>query len=402
MTDPVEKRFADLWRPLSELGLAPGGGYARHGWNDAELACREWFSEQSAERGLALDRDGNGNLWAWWGEPRPGAVVTGSHLDSVPNGGAYDGPLGIASAFLAVDLLRENGVEPARPLAVAAFCEEEGARFGVACAGSRLLTGLLDPDKARTLTDGDGITLEQAMLAAGADPGKLGPDKERLDNIGVFVELHIEQGRALTAPVGLASAIWPHGRWLFDFTGSANHAGTTRIGDRRDPMLPFARMVLAARARATDAGALATVGRVLADPNGTNAIPSRVRAWLDARAPSEDVLTSLMRAVEADAATASRAARTELAVTAESVSPAVEFDAGLRDRLTAALGGGVPMLATGAGHDAGVLSAFVPSAMLFVRNPDGVSHAPGEHATSADCAAGVRALATVLTELVSR
>jgi N-carbamoyl-L-amino-acid hydrolase len=401
MTDPVEKRFRDLWRPLSELGRAPGGGYARHGWNDADLACREWFAARAAERGLAVDTDGNGNLWAWWGEPAAGSVVTGSHLDSVPSGGAFDGPLGIASAFLAVDLMRANGVEPVRPLAIVSFCEEEGARFGVACLGSRLLSGLLDPGRARELTGPDGITLAAAMSSAGADPGNLGPDAEAMKRIGVFVELHIEQGRALTEPVGLASAIWPHGRWLFDFTGAANHAGTTRIGDRRDPMLPFARTILAARARATDAGALATVGRVLVDPNGTNAIPSRVRAWLDARAPSEDVLTALTRAIEADAATASRANRTELVVTAESVSPAVGFDGALRDRLAAALGGGIPVLPTGAGHDAGVFSAFVPSAMIFVRNPDGLSHAPGEHATDADCAAGIRALAAALTDLVA-
>ncbi|MCW2506094.1 MAG: amidase, hydantoinase/carbamoylase family [Actinomycetia bacterium] len=389
-----------MWRPLAEIGRAPGGGYARHGWNDAELACRAWFAERAAERGLATETDRNGNLWAWWGEPGPGAVVTGSHLDSVPSGGAFDGPLGVVSAFLAIDQLRAEGITPRRPVAVAVFCEEEGARFGVACLGSRLLTGALDPARARALTDPHGVTLAEAMRAAGADPDAIGPDPETANRIGCYVELHIEQGRALTEPVGLASAIWPHGRWKYDFSGSADHAGTTRIADRRDPMLTFARMVIAARARAIETGALATVGRVLCEPNGTNAIPARITAWLDARAPDEATLTAVTRAIEADTATASRAHRTGLDVSAESLSPAVDFDGPLRGRLSAILGGSVPVLPTGAGHDAGVLAAVVPTAMLFVRNPTGVSHSPAESAGDGDCAAGVRALARVLAGLV--
>jgi N-carbamoyl-L-amino-acid hydrolase len=401
----VIDRFRASWEPLLELGRAPGGGYARHGWNAADLACREWFTAQAEERGLDWEQDRNGNLWAWWGEPGPGAVVTGSHHDSVPNGGAYDGPLGVVSAFLAVDLLRERGVRPTRPIAVTAFCEEEGARFGIACLGSRLLTGVLDPAKARALTDPDGVTLAAAMAQAGADPDAIGRDPEALARIGVFVELHVEQGRALThldSPVGLASAIWPHGRWRFDFAGEANHAGTTLLADRRDPMLAFARTVLAAREQAARAGALATIGRVAVEPNGTNAIASRVRAWLDARAPDGATLDLLVDAISADATAAAYADGTSIQVVPESHSPIVEFGAELRDRLARVLGGAVPVLSTGAGHDAGILSGFVPTAMLFVRNPTGVSHAPAEHAPDADCAAGVEALAAVLEELACR
>lgn len=394
--------FRELWEPLLDLGRAPGGGYARHGWNAADLACREWFTARAADRGLTCEQDRNGNLWAWWGEPGPGAVVTGSHLDSVPHGGAYDGPLGVVSAFLAVDLLRERGVRPRRPIAVTAFCEEEGARFGLACLGSRLLTGLLDPAKARDLTDPDGVTLAAAMRAAGADPDAIGRDEQALSRIGAFVELHVEQGRGLTEPVGLASAIWPHGRWRFDFTGEGNHAGTTLLNDRRDPMLALARTILAAREQAARTGALATVGRVTVEPNGTNAIPSRVRAWLDARAPDGETLDDLVAGVTALATEASAAGGTGLDVVAESLTPLVRFGADLRDRVNAALGGSVPVLPTGAGHDAGILSGFVPTAMLFVRNPTGVSHSPAEHATDADCAAGVTALATVLEELACR
>ena len=145
-----------------------------------------------------------------------------------------------------------RGSRPARPIGIASFADEEGARFGIACAGSRLLTGQLDPDRARALRDTDGVTLAEAMAEAGHDPAHLGPDPETLRRIGTFVELHVEQGRALVDlghPVGVGSAIWPHGRWRLDLEGEANHAGTTRLEDRRDPMLGLAAAVLAARVR---------------------------------------------------------------------------------------------------------------------------------------------------------
>ncbi len=187
----------------------------------------------------------------------------------MPDGGAFDGPLGIVSAFAAIDLLAERGLRLRRPIAVAAFGEEEGARFGVACLGSRLLTGAITPAAARLLTDADGITLPAAMAAAGLDPDAIGPEPDRLAGIAAYVELHIEQGSALAglgAVVGLAEGIWPHGRWRLEFTGRADHAGTTRIADRRDPMLAFAAAVLAARQAATAHGALATIGKVIAEP----------------------------------------------------------------------------------------------------------------------------------------
>ena len=398
--------FAALWRSLAPIGRdADSGGYLRYAWSDADLACREWFAEEAADRGLDLESDGNGNLYAWWGDPSAGdAVLTGSHFDSVPHGGGYDGPLGIVSGLLAVDVLRERGVTPRRPVGVAAFAEEEGSRFGIACLGSRLLTGAIDPARAAALTDASGTSLAEAMARAGTDPAGLGPDQARLDRLSVYVELHIEQGRALAdgpAAVGVASAIWPHGRWRLEFTGEGNHAGTTRMADRRDPMLSFACAVLAANEEARARAAHATIGRVSAYPNATNAIPSSVTGWLDARAADQETLDALVEAVCGKVAERAGRDGTGVSVTAESHSPVTEFATGLRDRLAGALGG-APVLPTGAGHDAGILAARVPTAMLFVRNPTGVSHAPAERATDDDCAAGVAALADVLEELACR
>ncbi|GAA1771759.1 allantoate amidohydrolase [Streptomonospora arabica] len=403
---PMSDEFEELWSELAPVGRNRiTGGYRRFSWGPADTEARGWFVSAARARGLDVETDGNGNLWAWWGAPGPEAVVTGSHLDSVPDGGAYDGPLGVVGALAAIGELRRRGLRPRRPLAVTVFAEEEGARFGVPCLGSRLLTGAITPERAGGLADADGVTWARAMEAAGLDPGRLGADHELLGRIGAFVELHIEQGRALVHsgdPVGVASAVWPHGRWRLDFSGQADHAGTTRLADRSDPMLPFAEAVLEARRAAEANGALATVGKVRVSPNGTNAVPSRVRAWLDARAADEGALRAVVERVDA----AARGSAAEHGVTVngflESKSPLVEFDHRLRDRIAARVGGetgGLPLLTTGAGHDAGVLATAVPTAMLFVRNPTGTSHAPEEAATGADCRAGVAALADVLADL---
>jgi N-carbamoyl-L-amino-acid hydrolase len=272
----------------------------------------------------------------------------------------------------------------------------------VACLGSRLLTGAVDPDAARALTDSDGVSLAEAMREAGRDPALLGPDEELLASLDAYVELHIEQGRALAgldAAVGIAEGIWPHGRWRLEFTGRPDHAGTTRLADRHDPMLPYAAMVLAARDAAAGHGALATVSKVVAEPGGANGISSAVRAWLDARAPDQATLDLVVDEVSAAAQAAAREHGVGLETRRESVTPLVAFDPGLRDRLSAVLGADTPVLPTGAGHDAGVLAARLPTAMLFVRNPTGVSHSPAEHAEPADCQAGVAALAAVLADL---
>lgn len=407
--------FHAMWASLRNIGRnAESGGYRRYAWTGADADCRLWFRMQAEARGLDCETDRNGNQWAWLGDPLAGdAVVTGSHLDSVPDGGAFDGPLGVVSSFAALDELRRRGVEFTRPLAIANFGDEEGARFGLACVGSRLAAGQLTVEAAHRLRDGDGITLPHAMEAAGYDPDAIGPDPARLARIGAFVELHVEQGRSLDLtgdPVGIASAIWPHGRWRFDFRGEANHAGTTRLADRRDPMLTYAETVLAARREAELAGALATFGKIAVEPNGVNAIPSLVRGWLDSRAADQDTLGTVVAGIERAAREHAGRAGIDLDVVRESFTPVVEFQHALRDELGVILKGSatrdtgrdVPVLGTGAGHDAGILSASVPTAMLFVRNPTGISHSPAEYAAEDDCVAGVIALADVLEGLACR
>ena len=386
---------------------AASGGYSRLAWTDADLTLREWFIGQASGLGLDVETDRNGNIWAWWGDPAAGdAVVTGSHVDSVPDGGNYDGPLGIASALAAVADLKRRGVQPRRALAVACFTDEEGGRFGVACIGSRLAAGALTPDRARALRDADGITLDEALRRSGRDPESLGAEPERLARIGAFVELHVEQGRGLIdlgAPVAVGTAILPHGRWRIDITGEPNHAGTTRMSDRRDPMLGLARLIEAAHREATERdsashAARATVGKIRCVPNAVNAIPAAVTGWLDARAEDEATLDAMLEAIGRDLLDLPGLHAT---IAMESRTPAQYFAPTLSAVLAARLGD-APLLATGAGHDAGVLAeAGVPAAMLFVRNPTGISHSPEEYAEDSDCEAGGAALADVLADLLT-
>ena len=390
----VSRAFDGWWSELAPVGRSAAGGYRRFAWTRQDATLREWFTAAATSLGLDVVSDRAGNLWAWWGDPDadgPGLAV-GSHLDSVPEGGAFDGPLGVVSALAAVQALQAKGFEPAGPIGVACFGDEEGARFGIACAGSRLLTGALDPDRARSLRDGDGTTMAEAMSAAGFDAARLGRDDEALRRVGTFVELHVEQGKALVHTehsVAVGSGIWPHGRWRVELAGRADHAGTTRLADRSDPMLGLAKLVMQARAAAERNDALATVGKVTVHPNGVNAIPSSVTAWLDCRADEEAAVRAVLTDLRA------------FAPAEESWTDRTAFHPGLQHELTSLLG--APLLATGAGHDAGVLAqAGIPTSMLFVRNPTGVSHSPEEFADRDDCLAGVDALTRVVEHLAGR
>jgi N-carbamoyl-L-amino-acid hydrolase len=400
----VTSRLADI----AAVGRdATSGGYRRLAWTDADLTLREWFGGEAAGLGLDLEVDRNGNMWAWWGDSSGSdAIVTGSHLDSVPDGGNYDGSLGVASALDAVAELKRRGVQPRRPLAIACFTDEEGGRFGVACIGSRLAGGVLAPERALALRDIDGVTFAEALTAAGRDPQALGAEPDRLARIGAFVELHVEQGRGLidmNAAVGVGTAVLPHGRWRVDIAGQPNHAGTTLIADRRDPMMGLAVLIESARREAAERdsvshAARATVGKVQCTPNAVNAIPSHVIGWLDARAQDEATLDTMLEAIGRDMLDLPGL---HVQIAMESRTPAQTFDVSLSTALATMLGG-APMLATGAGHDAGVLAEIgVPAGMLFVRNPTGISHSPEEHAEDADCEAGAAALADVLSELLT-
>ena len=383
------------------------GGYTRPVYSTAELDLRTWFIDQATKRGLSVETDRNGTIWAWWDTPggdRSNSLVTGSHLDSVPGGGPFDGPLGVASALVAIDILKARNPTPTRPLAIAVFPEEEGSRFGVACLGSRLMTGAIDPNKARNLRDPDGNTFADIARANGLDPRYIGKDDQLLGRIGAFVELHVEQGRGLVdldRPIAIASSILGHGRWRLSIQGQGNHAGTTLMADRNDPMVAASRMVVAIRdAAKNQSHARATVGRLQPIPGGTNVIASKVDFWLDVRHPDDAITAALVQSIHTQSQLIAAEEGCTAELTEESLSPTVHFDVGLQNQLRHALPD-APILDTGAGHDAGVLSPFVPTAMVFVRNPSGVSHSPEEHVVDEDAEIGAQALADALASLMN-
>ena len=390
-----------LLAEVADIGRDPAGGYRRFALTDADASMSEWFDATAHAVGLDVEVDGNGNRWAWWGDPAQGnALVAGSHLDSVPRGGAFDGPLGVASSLAAVAALREQGVQPTRPVAVVCFAEEEGGRFGIACMGSRLLTGAISAERALALRDEDGTTMAEPMTRAGRDPRIVGADPQRIARIGDFVELHVEQGRGLIdldRSVAVGTRIWPHGQWRLEIAGRADHAGTARMGDRDDPMATLARFIQVARQQALDGDSparplRATIGRLRVTPNAINAVPASVTAWLDARAGDEASLLDLIDEVER---------QTGAALVEESRTPEQRFHPDLV-RYASAVLDDAPLLESGAGHDAGILAdAGVRSVMLFVRNPTGVSHSPEEHAEDADARRGVEALTRLLASLAS-
>jgi N-carbamoyl-L-amino-acid hydrolase len=409
MTAPAPPALAE--RFLSSFGALAGigrraAGHRRSVWTAEEAAARAWFRARAADLGLTTGEDGNGNLYAWWGDPDAAELVlTGSHLDTAADGGAFDGALGLVSAFLALEELQRRHGHPTTTVGIAAFVEQEGARFGVPTVGSRLLTGALRPEQVRILTDAAGVSWEEAMTAAGADPEAMGPDPDFLARVSAFVELHIEQGRGLVyedQPVGIISGVWPHGRWRIDLRGSADHAGSARLEDRRDCAIVVATAVLAARNIAAELGARATIGRITLSPNSTNVVAERASAWLDARAPTDEALDELVarwtEAVQREAEQAGVA----VVPTRESSTRGVAFDATLSNRLAACLEHldiQPTYMSSPAGHDAAILATEVPSAMLHVRNTTGVSHSPDEDAAVEDCLRGIEVLTEVLERL---
>lgn len=406
MTTTINITPSALLSEISDIGTDPvRGGYSRPVFSAPEQQLNQWFINKATSLGLEVEQDRNGIFWAWWDTPskeRTNAIGTGSHLDSVPGGGNFDGPLGVVSALSAVAALKNEGFEPSRPIAVMVFPEEEGSRFGLACLSSRLATGAVTPEKVRALTDPEGITYTEAAEAAGFDHSAIGADTEGLSRLAQFVELHIEQGQGLIdlgQPVAIAGTILGHGRWHVCINGTGDHAGTTRMQDRQDPTVVGAHIISAVREEGQSVNeARATVGRFEVTPGGTNVIASQVDLWIDVRHRDDETTKAIVEQITQRAKQLAQAEGCEIRIDEESFSPTVHFDNALREEMKSVLSD-APVLDTGAGHDAGILSTHVPTGMLFVRNPTGTSHSPAEFAEAADVDTGAIRLADVLRHL---
>jgi N-carbamoyl-L-amino-acid hydrolase len=406
---------ADLYRRLFAELAAIGrteAGWQRLAWGPGEDAARTWFARTAASLGLELVQDPAANLWAV--EPGPEDarwVATGSHVDTVSGGGAFDGALGVVAGLVAVDAARRasktkklvgsqptSWLGPSR-LAVACMVDEEGPRFGLAIYGSRALAGELDPVELLSRTDADGLALRDLAAARGVTVETLRAAPAFRERLAAWIEVHIEQGRRLAdvpAAVGVATGLVPRERWRLRLEGAAGHAGTTPMAGRRDALVAAARVILSAQtAASSEPGAVATVGDLRVDPGSSNVIPGAATLTLDVRAGDVDALARVRERIHATGP----GEWTRL-----SADPGSTFDDGLRVALHAAAGeAGVAAadLAAYAGHDAGVLARHLPAAMLFVRNETGLSHNPAEHADEEDCLAACDVLARTLLALRS-
>jgi beta-ureidopropionase / N-carbamoyl-L-amino-acid hydrolase len=405
MNAPIDETlYRRLFAELAAIGAGPTG-WNRLAWGPREDDARAWFADTARGLGLELEQDGAGNLWAI--EPGAGSaplVCAGSHVDTVLDGGAFDGALGVVAALVAVDAVRRAMPDSRRPLAVGCMVDEEGPRFDAAIFGSRMLAGELEIASVLARVDREGTTLAELALARGITRDSLAAAPAFLDRIALWLEVHIEQGVALVdvpAAVGVASGLAPRERWRAVFEGAANHAGTTPMRGRRDALVAAARTVVAAQSHAaSEPGAVATVGRIEARPGASNVIPGGSTLTLDVRARDRPALARVRDGVFEDS---ERTDGVGVVWSLESSDEGSRFDDGLRASLTrAAAEAGVASaeLWAYAGHDAGVLARRLPAAMLFVRNPTGISHHPDEHASEDDCLAGCRVLAGALAGLV--
>jgi N-carbamoyl-L-amino-acid hydrolase len=387
--------LSERLRGLEDVGVT-ASGVNRFAWTPEDEATRDWFTAQARGLGREVERDPAGNLWAlptgdgpWW--------TVGSHLDSVRDGGLYDGPLGVAAAFAVAARLEQ-------PVAVISFADEEGARFNTPTFGSRALVGRLDVDDVLARRDDDGVSLRDAMEASGLDPHGLARAPEWLDRVSGMVELHIDQTRDLEAagaPAGVVTALASRLRLQVDLTGRADHAGTTSRAERRDAMSAAARLIVAAEDLAADTPEfVVTAARIHVEPNALTTVPAHVRLWIDARAPEPAAIDTWRAGLEAAALDVAARTRVEIVVTTASRSAGVTFDPAVRAALHEAAPG-APDVVCFAGHDAGVIAERLPAGMVFVRNATGVSHSPEEHVELEDAAAAATVMLHALERLTA-
>lgn len=339
---------------------------------------------------------------------RAAPILVGSHMDSVVDAGRYDGPLGVLAGIAAVARLTSAGARPARPIEVIAFGDEEGARFGVTMIGSRALVGRFEPAWL-DIRDDKGVTMREALAEFGGRRDRIASLDRRQGPPAAYVEVHIEQGPVLEAeglPVGVVTAIAGASRVRCRVIGLAGHAGTVPMARRRDALVAASAMVgeIAAIAGAID-GLVATVGRLEARPGAVNVIPGEVEFTIDIRHGADDVRKAGVERILARLGAIAEASRVALETAIFYVQAAARCDAGLVERLSAAIGAeGVPVrrLASGAGHDAMELARITPMAMLFVRSLNGgISHHPDESISASDAAVAVRVLERVLGALAA-
>ncbi|MBY0098398.1 Zn-dependent hydrolase [Mesobacillus maritimus] len=407
----IKERIEHHIEELSKYTATPGNGTTRLSYSEEDLKARTYIKQQMEASGLTVREDGLGNIFGKLGGTMEGApsVLIGSHFDSVPNGGSYDGPAGVVAALEVAQLFHQNNLKPKYPLEVVALVEEEGARFGGGLMGSRGMTGLLSEEEFKSLTDKDGISTVEAMREIGLDSSL--PKRRDPKTMKAFLELHIEQGPILeekNISIGVVEAIVGLTQYEVTLTGKAGHAGTTPMDRRTDALVAAAKVISQFPELAMEEGngTVITTGRLNVFPNGANVIPDKVVFTVDIRSGKEARVQNVIRNMQ-ELLESHNQNGIEIVAEQRLYMQPKELNQGiillLKESSTEM---NIPYCSidSGAGHDAMVFSDVTDVGMLFIPSKAGLSHCPEEWSDSSHIAQAVEIFyetAKKLTEVES-
>jgi allantoate deiminase len=405
------ERIAERLSALSQIGLTEQNGSCRIGFSPEEKKAKELFASWMAAAGLTVRTDAVGNVFGRLAgsDQSHHTVLCGSHLDTVPNGGHFDGALGVVLALEVVDAWKETGFCPQQSFEIVAFSDEEGTRFNAGLTGSRALVGAISEDEVRTHTDHNNCSFQEVLQQIGLAAERLPQARRDLSDVAAYVEVHIEQGIELECdnlPVGIVNGIAGLCGLEIKLTGTAGHAGTTPMGRRRDALVAACKIVSEVSqlpCQVSDT-AVATVGQMNVYPNGSNVIPNEVKLSVDVRDITETSLNTLVSLITETARRIARQSNIDIELQRVSSSRPTPVSARLQTlqaQTLIELGIRPTMVTSGAGHDAMILGQHVPMAMFFVRSRKGISHNPREWSSLNDCVIAANALSGFLKKLLS-
>ncbi|WP_181347472.1 M20 family metallo-hydrolase [Thalassobacillus sp. CUG 92003] len=402
------ERLASRLAALAQIGWTGDGGSRRLGFSSEEREAKDLVKQWMENAGLHVSEDGAGNIFGRLngGSDDEPVVMSGSHVDTVPNGGHFDGVLGVLCALEVVEAWNETGFTPDYPFEVAVFTDEEGSRFKKGFTGSEAMVGDLDVSHMATLTDGEGLTFEEVLEQAGLTKTGL-LEASREGEIRAFMEVHIEQGKQLEKaqqPVGIVSGIAGPSWVELSFKGVAGHAGKTPMHDRHDALVMASEFIrdIPSFPEQVSSTAVATVGKLEVIPNGVNVIPGEVKLYVDVRDINEGARDELVTMITGHAEHIAKQHGMSVHYKVNTRIKPVPVDETLTQYVVSAVEQAdiKPIkLPSGAAHDAMIIGRHIPVAMLFVRSRDGISHNPEEWSSLNDCVMAVHVLKRALEHM---
>lgn len=397
------KRMEDRIRTLSQFGANPQGGVSRVAYSDADIEGRKYVMSLMQNAGLTVVVDAAGNIIGKRKGQNPNLpiIAFGSHIDSVPGGGNYDGDVGSLGAIECVELLKESNITTVHPLEVIIFQNEEGGLIG-----SEALCGLLT-DKTLSLVSHSGKTIRQGIADIGGYPDHLSEAVRKKGYFKAFLELHIEQGGILDKEriaIGVVEGIVAINQWIVTIEGKANHAGTTPMNQRQDAMLAAAKLVVAVNLAATSVPGqqVATVGKIKAEPGAANVIPGKVEMTLEIRDLSREKVMTIFDMIRASTTAIEKETNTTVQYQIFNENLPAITDKRIQDMIATSaneLGLSAKYMPSGAGHDSQDMATLTPTGMIFVPSKDGISHSPKEYTSPQDMANGVSVLLQTILKI---